>query len=425
MKLLIIFALSTLAAFASNNDITHRPPGFSYQSSRAVFVDFEEAVYDITFDIAQKKADVTARFKMHMPEEGHPVFDVMAEPTLVKIDGEEVRAAEVTTPSNETKVRVISKKLSAGAHDLIVKVPLSSLIQYTTGGVKSAFWVTDLEDRYYLERYIPVNLEYDRVKMTFNLNFVGLTEKQHIFANGDVKWTAANSATVEFPEYFTVNSLYFHTTPIGSVVLKETNFKSKDGRDIPVAIYQGPNEGENLETLRSMALTVFNELERDYGPFPHKSITIYNASLAHMGLGGMEYAGATVTNRGALASWRDNGYNRLNNIFGSSSMAAHATYTRKTDTAAYGFGARFMAFLDAKFAAKGGLKPFMNKLLEKKIFEPIFTEDFIREMEAFYGEKVQDVFNTYVYKRSSLETLKSEKEHKHYKPSLKELESIL
>ncbi len=106
-------------------------------------------------------------------------------------------------------------------------------------------------------------------------------------------------------------------------------------------------------------------------------------------------------------------------------MAAHAPYTRKTDTAAYGFGAQFMSFLDNKFASKGGLKPFMNKLLEKKIFEPIFTEDFIAEMELFYGEKVQEVFNKYVYKKPEWEKLKSEKHNRHRKLSHGELQAIL
>jgi hypothetical protein len=171
-----------------------------------------------------------------------------------------------------------------------------------------------------------------------------------------------------------------------------------------------------------------------------------------MGLGGMEYAGATVTNENALehemfhsyfargvtpangnagwideslASWRDGGYRRLSSLSGSSSMAAHASYTRKTDTAAYGFGAQFMSLLDHKFAHKGGLKPFMNKLLEKKLFEPLFTEDFIQEMELFYGEKVQAIFKQYVYQKPEWEKLQNEKDLHHRKPSLTELQSLL
>ena len=452
MKMLFIFVFTIMSAYAQDNDVTHRPKSFNYLSGNAVFVDFEEAIYDITYDIDKKKAEVIAKFKMNVVEAGYPIFDLIQEPTLVKVDGLEVKAPEVSTPSNETKIRVINKKLSIGRYDLEIQVPLTNLIEYTTTGVKSAYWVTDLQDRNYLERYIPVNLEYDRVKMTFNINFKGLKTKQHLFANGLVKWTTDQKATIDFPEYFTVNSLYFHTTPVGEVELLETTFKSVNGREIPVAVYQVPGDSdpEGLNGLKNVALRVFNELEKDYGAFPHPSITIYNANLGSMGLGGMEYAGATVTSKSALAhelfhsyfaramtpangnagwidealaSWRDDGYPRLATLSGTSSMAAHAPYTRKTDTAAYGFGARFMSFLDNKFASKGGLKPFMNKLLEKKIFEPLFTEDFIQEMELFYGEKVQDMFNKYVYGKP--QKLKSAQFHLHRKISGVELKSIL
>jgi hypothetical protein len=127
----------------------------------------------------------------------------------------------------------------------------------------------------------------------------------------------------------------------------------------------------------------------------------------------------------SLASWRDNGYNRIPTMVGTSQMAAHAAYTRKTDTAAYSFGARFMAFLDNKFATKGGLKPFMNKLLEKKLFTPIFTEEFIKEMELFYGEDLKAIFNQYVFNKAISTDKSTEINPPHRKMSLAEMQSIL
>lgn len=451
MKLIWIFLFAVISAHAQDNDITHRPKSFSHEGQKAVFVDFEEATYNITYDLNRKKAEVIAKIKMHIVEEGFPLFDLIEEPTSVMIDNIDVTTSVIQTPSKETTLRLINRKLPVGLYELFVKVPLENLVDFSSG-VKSAFWVTDLEDRYYLERYIPVNLEYDRVKMVFNLNFLGLVSKQYVFANGLVKWSTKETASIEFPDYFTVNSLYFHTTPVESVELLQSSFNSIDGRIIPVAIYQASGETQKLENVKIQTLEIFNELENDYGAFPHTSITIYLASLAHMGLGGMEYAGATVTNTSsldhelfhsyfaravapangnagwideALASWRDAGYNRLATLTGSSRMAAHPEYTRKTDTAAYRFGARFMAFLDNKFANKGGLKSFMNKLLDTKIFEPIFTEDFIKEMEAFYGESVQAIFDKYVYAKSIGSPEKSIKEDIHRKLSYKELEAIL
>lgn len=455
MKFLIIALLSLSVAFAhDNNDVTHRPASFAYQSAKAVFVDFDEAVYDITYDIAAKNAVVVAKIKFNVVEAGYPIFDLVVDPTSVKIDGGSTAVSLVSTPSNETKVRVINRALQKGSYDLEIKVPLTNLVEYTTTGVKSAFWVTDLEDRFYLERYIPVNLEYDRVKMTFNLHFKGLKNKQHVFSNGELKWLSETDAQIEYPEYFTVNSLYFHTTPVGTVDLLETSFKSVNGKDIPTVFYTATasNSATILNDLKNVGLRTFNELERDYGAFHHPSITVYNANLSSMGLGGMEYAGATVTNKSSLAhelfhsyfargvtpangnagwideslaSWRDNGYNRLTNLFGTSQMGSRETYTRKTDTAAYGFGARFMAFLDNKFAAKGGLKPFMNKLLEKKLFTPIFSDDFIKEMELFYGEDLKAIFNQYVFNKAVSKDSLPEINPPHRKMSQAELQSIL
>jgi hypothetical protein len=454
MKLLALLFIFSYQAFADDNDISHRPKSFTYKAGTAVFVDFEEATYDITYDLIAKKAEVVAKMRMHVVEEGAPIFDLIQNPTSVTIDGLEVQTTAIKTPANETTVRVIEKSLPLGAYSLEIRVPLTTLVEFTDNGVKNAFWVTDLEDRFYLERYLPVNLEYDRMKMTFNVEFKGLKTKQHIFANGEVSWINASKAKIEFPEYFTVNSLYFHTTPVGSVELLESTYQSIDGRQIPVAIYMAKSmsASSTLNTFKTDIQRIMSELEKDYGPFRHHNITVYNASLAHMGLGGMEYAGATVTNRSALAhelfhsyfargvtpangnagwidealaSWRDNGYNRSGSFSGTSSMASRPYYTRKTDTAAYSFGARFMAFLDGKFSSKGGLKPFMNKLLEKKLFTPIFTEDFIAEMEGFYGEKVEDLFKAHVYKKSLSEKSKGETHPIHQKMGLKELQQIL
>lgn len=425
MKLALLILLTLSSALASV-DLIRRPPSFAHQGARAVFVDFEEATYDIVYDVKLKKAEVVARFKMNVPEAGYPVFDVVEDPTSIKIDGIFAGASITNTPSQETRLRVINRALRIGTYKLEVRCPLRNLTEFSPAGIKSAFWVSDLEDRTYLERYLPVNLEYDKMRIIFNIKFKGLTTRQHVFANGLVTWISEEDVKIIYPPYFTMNSLYFHTTPVDSVELLETVFKSRSGKDIPVQVYaaKSPTAARVIEEVGARALEVFGELERDFGPFPHARLTIYNADLSSMGLGGMEYAGATVTDKGslshelfhsyfgrgfvpangnagwideALASWRDYNYYRMASLNGSSSMAAHPIYTRKTDTAAYDFGPKFMAFLDHKLGAKGGLKRFMAKLIEKKIFQPMTTEDFIKELEVYFREPLEPTFRTYVY----------------------------
>ena len=449
MKWLILSLL--LTTLSSAMAAVQRPPNFSYQQSTAVFVDFQTADYEITYDITQRSAAVKATMQMTLPEAGHALFDLIEAPTSVTVNGQPVTTAEVKTPSNETTLRVLTSSLSAGSYTMVIEVPLKNLVSYISGGVKSAFWVTDLNDRFYLERYIPTNLEYDNIKMNFFVNYIGRTVQQHVFANGNVSWVNENRAKIEFPDYFTVNSLYFHTTPVSTVDVINFTHQSSNGRLIPVAIYAARGmDAAELPAFKSTTLQVLAELEQDYGAFRHNSVTIYNANLSSMGLGGMEYAGATVTNIGslghelfhsyfargmtpangnagwideALASWRDDGYDRRASLSGSSRMAAHPIYTRKTDTAAYGFGARFMAFLDNKFTGKGGLKPFMNSFLQANLFVPVTTEQFIAAMESFYNEPMQAIFQQYVYDRNAVEEKSVHPIHR--KMGAKELAKIL
>lgn len=140
MKFLILALLSLSLAFAhDNNDQTHRPASFAYQGASAVFVDFEEAVYDITYDITAKSAVVVAKIKLNVVESGYPIFDLVVEPSSVKINGGTTMTSVISTPANETKVRVINIMLPKGSYDLEVRAPITSLVEYTKTGVKSAF----------------------------------------------------------------------------------------------------------------------------------------------------------------------------------------------------------------------------------------------------------------------------------------------
>ena len=95
MNILIAFLFALTSVFATENDITHRPKSFAHLDAQAVFVDFEEAIYAITYNIDQKKAEVVARFKMHIVEAGYPIFDLIQEPTSITLDGNEVTASEI------------------------------------------------------------------------------------------------------------------------------------------------------------------------------------------------------------------------------------------------------------------------------------------------------------------------------------------
>jgi hypothetical protein len=314
--------------------------------------------------------------------------------------------------------------------------------------VKSAFWTSDLDERNYLELYLPASFEYDQLKMTFNISFTGAKNTQVIYTNGAVKEKSRNSYSISYPKHFNVSSIFFHTVPAGSTSEARGTFKSIDGRDVPVVVYSSKSfwsGTSSVERLKARAQEVFAELERDYGAWPHAQLIIYNA-----GMGGMEYCGATMTDSGAvghemfhsyfargmmpangnsgwldeaLASWRDNSYPRSTSLGGSSGMSSHPYYTRITDQDAYTFGARFMSYLDGKLADKGGLKPFMRYMTDKRIFNPLFVEEFAKELSDYTGISVEGDFKKYTYGGKSSGQKSSNPVHR--KMTVQELKQFL
>ena len=449
MKFLFLSVLMASAAFAGSNDLSHRPKSFSSRMGKAVFVDFTEANYTVNYDIALKTASARAEITLNVPEAGHIIFDSVQDPTSIKLDGQTVTATVQKTPNNETTVRVLDVPATTGTHKLTVEVPVKELVEFTSaGGVKSAFWTSDLSERNFLERYLPASFEYDQVKMSFDINFIGLKTNQIIYTNGSVKEKSKSNYSISYPKHFNVSSIFFHTVPQGETTEVRGTFRSIDGPEIPVVVYNKSSSwtgAAGMERLKTKSLEIFNELEKDYGAWPHAQLIIYNA-----GSGGMEYCGATMTSasalghelfhsyfaRGmmpangnsgwvdeALASWRDNGYPRSTSFSGSSNMSSRPYYTRTTDTAAYSYGARFMAYMDGKLADKGGLKPFMRHVIDKRIFSPMFVEGFSKELSQHYGTDVEADFKKFTYGGKSTGE-KSEHPH-HQKMSIEELRKHL
>jgi hypothetical protein len=449
MKLILAGLLFSFMAHG-NNDLAHMPKSFTIPQGKAVFVDFKEVSYVITYNSLTRKAEAQATIQFDSPHKGFPIFDSVAAPWSVVLDGEAQVARSVSTPTSETTVRIIEKEVAANSsHVLVIQLPLRDLVEFTQEGVKSAFWMSDLEERKFLERYLPANLEFDQVKMSFHVKFLGAKKKQVIYTNGKVSELGDNEFYVQYPEYYTASSIFFHTVPEGSVNELRFSLRSRTGRDVPVVIYQQKSLlGEtSLSELKDLTSAVFHELEGDYGAWPHPSVLIYNA-----GRGGMEYCGATITATNALghelfhsyfargfmpangnsgwideafASWRDEGYQTLAKLTGTSRMSSHPYYERTTDRDAYSFGEHFMRYLDNRLSESGGLKPFMRHLIETRLFRPTFVEEFIQEMNSFYTDSFDADFKKYTFSRRGwAPRVKSESKF-HPKMSLEELRNHL
>lgn len=416
MKVLLVFMAMISIANASG---LNAPENFELKNRTAVFVDVTDIQTTLEYNITTSVVSAKTKLNFIQAVEGSPIIDLAPEATKVLIDSKATTLEKVSLPGNVSTVGVLGLILKPGKHELVIENKITKNLRFQNSSVKSAFWMSDLSDRRYLEQYLPANLEYDQYKIDFEVEIIGADTEHKILANGEVKKLAKNHFSISFPSYFTASSLYYHLIPENSFNEKSFSFKSVDGREIPVTVYSSNSLSSYLKKTKS----VLAELEADYGPFPHNKVVIYGA-----GSGGMEHCGATITSLSALghelthsyfargimpargnsgwvdeaiASWRDGGYREYQTRnLSSSQMAGHSIYRRTTDRNAYSKGARFMGFLHGKFSSHGGLKPFLKKFKDERLFKPFLTKDFQNDLEAHFGEELTQEFDRYIYGNS-------------------------
>ncbi len=418
-------ALATLFAIqAASASINQAPPSFPHKNGNAVFVDFTDADYRITYDLTAKTAVVESELEFQMPSQGHPIFDLIPEPTDLKLDGNPVSASLTSDPDGESKFRVISTSINTGRHRLTMKHTLVEGVSFKSTGVASAFWMSDLDDRQYLEQFLPTNFEFDQIPMKIRVEIIGAAGTPHVLrANGDVKKLSENSFEVEFPRYFTTSSMYFHLLPESAVPSTQFNYRSVDGRTLPVEIYTFGT----LSTFTKKVEAVLKELESDYGPFPHPKVIVYGA-----GSGGMEYSGATVSDYGSIghelfhsynargvmpsqgnsgwmdesiSSWRDRGYKTSQSPGPRTKLAGHSVWTRMTDMGAYTRGAAFLEWMAGKMEDQGkSFKAFLRDYFRNQMHTTVTTETFRLAMEGFSSLDLSTDFNQYIYGSSPKST---------------------
>ena len=446
-------AIALTLASNANAGIEHAPAPFKTQHGKAVFVDFIKAEYNLLYDHDGEKAYADTTIVFEAPEAGLPIFDSVATPLGLYLNGEEVDQALVSVPGNVSSVRVLKKEVSSGQHTMRIRTEITKGVSFGPKGVSSGFFIKDLKDRMFLERYVPSNYEYDNYQMTFRVRVENADHRWHdIFANGEVKNFEQNTFEVSYPDFYTASSVYFHLVPRRKFWRYYLSYTSINGREFPVTIY---SSFRFLNTrLKRKAWNVLAELERDYGPWPHPQLIIYGTGIR----GGMEYVGATATslvslghelfhsyfakgvmpadgNSGwmdeGLASWRDKGYQTYEQPnYHSVNLARHNSYTRKTDKRSYKKGRSFFAYIDYQLKALNlSLQDFLSLYFFKKKFTTVTTEDFIQELEAYAGQSFRADFDQYIYggqaaKASRQPAVEPENPH-HPEYTEEELNSIL
>lgn len=406
---------------AKASDLNKAPLPFQIDQGRAVFVDFQQASYNLLYDYRAQKAYADTTITFIAKDEGLPIFDSVSTPQAVWLNGREIKQVSVLVPGGVSRVRVALSSIKPGTHTIRLRTAIERGVLYDFKGVSSGFFIKDLKDRNFLERYLPTNYEYDQYKMNFTVRVENAPHRWHdIFANGVVENTEQNTFKISYPEHYTSSSVYFHLVPRRKFWRYYLTYTSINGRQFPVTIYSRTRAFNGM--LKRKAWKVLAELERDYGPWPHPQLIIYGTGLR----GGMEYLGATTTslvslghelfhsyfakgvmpadgNSGwmdeGLASWRDRGYQTASRPnYYSANLAGHSPYTRKTDKRSYEKGRSFFAYIDYQLRANGkSLKDFLAIHFVKRKFTTIRTRDFINDLEQYAGMSFKEDFSQYAY----------------------------
>ncbi len=445
MKWIIIGLLISTQLYAN---IQKAPKNFDYKNGKAIFVDFKSVESLITYELDNEKATAVTNIIFENTQEGYPIFDLKGVVLEIEINGKKVSTSLVEDPTSVTKYQVVSQRLKIGEHRLTVINEITENISFDKSSVQSAFWMSDLGDRKYLEKYIPSNIEYDQFTLSLDIRVVKANKKEakdhEVFANGKITKLAKNHFRIVYPNYFTTSSVYYHLSKKDK--FKKLNFQyTSKLSDFPVVIYS--RTSWSLNKAKQKTIEVLNELESKYGKWAHPSLTIYQA-----GSGGMEYSGATITSmmalgheithsyfaRGvmpidgnsgwideAIASWRDEGEKTLSSPgFNSTNISGHSPYKRYTDTRAYYEGADFMAYLNYRLKNHGGLKNFLANLYKKYVHSNISTEIFITELENYSGEDFKFDFDRYIFGKYKSIKLHSHKKENPYHPILSKEELL-
>ena len=420
--------MSALFAFAGvNAHASFVPPNFIDQGRNVVFADFKTAHYQIEFNRKERIAIVDTIIEFDQADVGGTVFDLVATPDEITVDGLPVRSRVVTTPGGETHFRIVDEDIARGRHELRIKNKIPEEVRFPfLGGVNTFFRIRDLSDRRFLEQYVPTTLEYDQYKASLDIKLAVKNSKNHVvLANGNVSRSVDGSgfATyhIDYPEYFNASSFFFHVFPARTYAMRHFSYTTGSGRTIPITLYGSKfrmlfQGGKFVKAVQD----VLAELESDYGEFAHPQIFIYAKNSS----GGMEHSGATETSlvsvdhelfhsyyaKGvmpangsagfldeAMASWRDYGYFKADKVaFELSNVGNHGPYMRKTDTRSYSLGRKFFAYVDTQLESMGGYKKFMRDFFKANVHTVITVEYFRDELNKWSGLDFTEDFDRYI-----------------------------
>jgi hypothetical protein len=355
---------------------------------------------DLTFDVATQTTTGRSSIAFNLPADSYPYLDLNATVSNAMMDGVSVPFTTVTDPDGlGNSYLTIDSVITQGSHTLELEYSLPGKVTYSNGGADFLTSMTDVSNAHFFETWGPTGFEDDSFALTLSMSLVNGTSTEQLFTNGNITSTSSNHWEIEFPPYFTKSSFYVHLT---NKTFEVRNFYY---HSIPVTVYS--TSADLSDKAQAILPGLFEELENDYGPYPHSSFTAFVKPSG----GGMEYSGATIASipaidhellhswfaRGvmpaegrsgwideAIASWRDYGYFQAASLLERppTNLSNFSPYRKSTPGNAYTDGRQFLAELDRLFAPYGGLKPILRLFSDRYQHKVMTNEEFRLFLES-------------------------------------------
>ncbi|MCY4554924.1 MAG: hypothetical protein OXF79_00755 [Chloroflexi bacterium] len=426
------------------SDLLYAPSPFVDATGRQViFVDFLKACYRLTFDVKKRRATALSEITFRAAAAGHAVILLNQPLRSVHLNGKPIKLLKPRARSHKARLTILSETVNPGIHSLVIRSRIQRKqgrdkeypvnwfngSSSRSGSLECIFNMSDIAPQGgFLDRYLPANYNFDHFDITFEVSVENSEKAHRVFCNGDVTKLTKNHWKVRFPSFFTSSCPWFHLVPGDRFKVLKRKVKSLDGRVVPLTIYtKHTNNADGLlDKFRKHTKRFIEKLETDFGPFPHRSVTIY--AKAGKGKGGMEYAGATATKFGslrheldhsyfargvipcngnagwideAIAMWGDKGYKTAKKkpLGRGSKLGGQCEYDRTTNRQAYTVGRKFLEHLDYVLRKSGGLKKFLRTYAHQKSHESVSAAEFQAMVEKFdqgAQKKVRKLFNEYI-----------------------------
>ena len=413
--------------FAMVDNLTGSPGILSTSDgSPMVPMDIQTVDLTLTVNIDKHNMQASAAMEFLTRDEGMPYFDLKPQIQSLIVDGktlaiETLRA--VTDADRATTFVYIAQRLVPGRHTLKVTYDLSET-QYCffRNFGKSAdfdcfFYMYDLTERTFFEQYAPTNFEFDRYKMTVEIRFPPSMNEHTVMSNADVATKSGDTYKLTFPDYFTSSSFFLHIIPIHGYFSQSTVVAPYN---YPLTVYS--RDPSVIKAALNDAQTSLQVMSSIFGRSKHNRFTVL---LDRSFLGGMEFAGATITNeqaisheiahswfgRGTLSAngnagwidegivtWIDQGYREMATMSAvRGRLAMGSKFQRMTPGTAYFEGGNFFGRLNYELKSQGGLVPLLIAFHDQYFGVPITTEGFRNFVNSFTGRNFDALFNEFAY----------------------------